>query len=137
MDKESRNPLKDVFASTILGTPEFISWVREKVIDVEDPDIRNVPALRGLVPRPSLEQIERTVKSVIGQGHPLSERFCLYVSQHHGGYALKEIGAHYGMRGSAVSQSNRRLRQSIIEDPRLKEVLGKMVERSSELNVET
>jgi len=129
LDKESRNPLKDVFASTILGTPEFISWVREKMIELEDPDIRNVPALRGLVRRPSLEQIERTVKSVIGQGHPLSERFCLYVSQHHGGYALKEIGAHYGMRGSAVSQSNRRLRQSIIEDPRLKEVLGKMVEK--------
>jgi len=76
-----------------------------------------------------LEQIERTVKSLIGQEHPLFERFCMYVSQHHGGYALKEIGAHYGMRGSAVSQSNRRLGQSIIENPRLKEVLGKIVEK--------
>jgi putative transposase len=129
LDKESKNPLKDVFASTILGTPEFISWVREKMIELRDPDIRNVPALRGLVRKPSLEQIERTVKSLIGQEHPLCERFCMYVSQHHGGYALKEIGAHYGMRGPAVSQSNRRLGQSIIEDPRLKEVLGKIVEK--------
>lgn len=86
LDKESRNPLKDVFASTILGTPEFISWVREKVIEVEDPDIRNVPALRGLVPRPSLEEIGRTVELVIRKEHPLYKRFCLFVSQYHGGH---------------------------------------------------
>lgn len=129
LDKENRNPLKDVFASTILGTPEFISWVREKMIEVEEPDIRNVPALRRLVPRASLEEIERTVNSVIGEGNPLYERFCLYVSQHHVGYALKEIGSHYGMSGSAVSQSNRRLKQSIIEDPGLRKILAKIVEK--------
>jgi hypothetical protein len=127
--KGSRDPMKDVFASTILGSPEFISWVREKMIEVEDPDIRNVPALRRLISRPSLEEIERTVKSVIGQEHPLYARFCLYVSQHHAGYALKEIGDQYGMRGTAVSQSNRRLRQSIIEHPGLRKILGKIVEK--------
>ena len=112
-----------------LGTQDFISWVREKVIEVEDPDIRNVPALRGLVPRASVEEIERTVKSVIGEEHPLYKRFCLYVSQHHGGYALKEIGAHYGKRASAVSQSNRRLKQSISEDPGLKKILEQIVKK--------
>ena len=95
-EAETKNPLKDVFASTFLGSPEFITWAKEKFIGLKNADVRNVPVLRELVDRPSLEQIRRTTESVIGKEHPLFKKICIYVSHQYSGFALKEIGAYYG-----------------------------------------
>ena len=103
---ERKDPLKDVFASTFLGSPEFITLAKERFIDPKNAETRNIPVLKELVDRPSLEQIERTTESVIGRKHPLFKKICIYVSHQYGGFALKEIGAYYGMRGSAISQSS-------------------------------
>ena len=96
---ETKNPLKDVFASTFLWSPEFITWAKEKLIDPKNADTRNIPVLRDLIDNLSLEQIERTTESIIGTKHPLFKKICIYVSHQYGGFTLKEIGAYYGMKG--------------------------------------
>jgi len=121
---EIKNPMKDVFASTLLGSQKFITWAREQFIGSENVDTRNIPVLKELVERPSLEQIERKIESIIGGKHPLYKKFCIHVSHQHGGFSLKEIGAYYGMRGSAVSQSSRRFKVRILEDNKLKKLMG-------------
>jgi hypothetical protein len=126
---KTKDPLKKVFASTFLGSPDFIGWVKEKIGDLEASDKRNVPALRKLVEKRSLEEIERTIEELLGRDHPLFKKFCMYVSQQHGGFSLKEIGAHYGLKGPAVSQSNRRLRQQILEDRDFKQLLDRIVRK--------
>jgi hypothetical protein len=128
-ESKMKNPLRDVFASTFLGSPEFVTWVKESFVGSDNMDTRNIPSLRELIEQPSLKQIEQTTESIIGREHPLFKRFCIYVSQQHGGFSLKELGEHYGMRGSAVSQSSRRFKQRILEDKKLNTILAKIVRK--------
>lgn len=88
--------------------------------------MRSIPVLRELVDKPSLEQIGRTTESVIGRKHPLFKKICIYVSHQYSGFALKEIGTYYGMRGSAISQSSRRFKQRILEDNKLKKITAQI-----------
>ena len=135
LDEKRESPLKDVFASTFLGSEKFIEWTKDKWIGFTHVDTRNIPVLRHIEGKPSLEEVEEAVHSVMGGGDShYDTRFSLYVSQQYGGYTLKKIGAYYGMREAAVSQSNRRLREKIDRHEKLKSALFK-VRRL--LNVET
>jgi hypothetical protein len=62
----------------------------------------------------------------VGSEVRLFKKLCLYASQEYGGYGLKEIGAYYKMRGSAVSQSNRRFGRRISKDKELENVLAEL-----------
>lgn len=134
LGKEMDSPLKDVFASTFLGSREFIEYSKEKWIGFKNADIRNIPTLRALQEVPSLEKIENIVQKTVGREDRLCKKFGLFVSRQHSGYSLKQIGAYYGMKESAVSQSNRRLGDILEEDKDMKKMLAKIVKM---LNVET
>ena len=123
MGSESQNPLEEVFASTFLGSQDFIRQAKERWIGFKNVDSRDIPVLKELVERPSLEGIEQKIDSVIGEKHSFYKKFCLYASHQIGGYSLKQIGAYYAMRGSAVSQSNRRFKQDIANDKKLRKIL--------------
>lgn len=84
--KKIESPLKDVFASTFLGSEEFINLAKEKWIGYKNADERNIPALKNLKERPSLEQIEQKVFSFIDREDPLRKKICLYMSQQYSGY---------------------------------------------------
>jgi len=129
LGSESENPLRRVFASTVLGSPEFISWVREEVISSEPRDTRNVPVMRQLVETPSLEQIEKVVESIVERQHALFKKFCIYTSHRYRGFSLREIGDYYGMRGSAVSQASRRFRETILANKKLKKLMAEIVRK--------
>ncbi len=134
LGEKMSSPLKDVFASSFLGSEEFIDWAKEKWIGFKNADVRNIPVLKKLKGAPSLEQIDQTVGSIINRQDPLHKKFCLYIGQRNGGYRLKDIGAYYNMRGSAVSQSNRRFKEKIDRGKNLKKRLKEILNM---LNVET
>ena len=134
LGEKMSSPLKDVFASSFLGSEEFINWAKEKWIGFKNADVRNIPVLKKLKGTPSLEQINQTVGSIINRKDPLYKKFCLYIGQRNGGYRLKDIGAYYNMRGSAVSQSNRRFKEKIDRAKNLKKRLKEIL---NVLNVET
>ncbi|MDF1580550.1 MAG: hypothetical protein P1P74_07180, partial [Desulfuromonadales bacterium] len=48
--REYDNPLKEVVASTVLGSPEFVAEVSERNLGGHR-DVRNVPALKQLTQR--------------------------------------------------------------------------------------
>jgi putative transposase len=134
LGKKLDSPLKDVFASTFLGSEKFIEYSKEKWIGFKNADVRNIPALRVLQAVPSLEKIGNTVRKIVASESRIYKKLCLFVSQQYGGYSLKEIGSYYGMKESAVSQSNRRLKDNLEKDKDLKKILIKVGEM---LNVET
>ena len=71
--------------------------------------------------------VDEAVRSAIAGGDShYYKKLCLYVSQQYCGYRLKEIGAYYSMSEAAVSQSNRRLREQIDRDRKLKSILSKV-----------
>lgn len=127
--KETDNPFEKVFASTFLADNDFICWVREKWISLKDGVRRNIPALKEIMRKPSLEEIERTVESVIKRDDPLYKKVAIYCSHQFGGVSLKEIGAFFSMRGSAVSQSSRRFKVRISEDKGLQKIVEKIRRR--------
>jgi len=127
-------PFEKVFASTFLAGDDFICWVREKWISLKDADRRNIPALKEIVIKPSLEEIERAVESVIKKDDPLYKKVAIYCSHQFGGASLKEIGAYFSMSGSAVSQSSRRFKVRISEDKGLQKIVEKIRRRIGNVN---
>ena len=57
---------------------------------------------------------------------PLYKKLFIYVSHQFGGQSLKEVGDHFSMRGSAVSQSSRRFKARISEGKGLQKIVGKV-----------
>lgn len=127
IEDSTEDPFREVYASTVLGSSEFVEWVKRKLIPPGISDSRNVPALRQLVEKPSLERIEGIVESVMGRGDSFFKKFCICVSHQYGGFSLKEIGRYYGMRDSAVSQSSRRFKEKVLENKRLTRLMTEIV----------
>ncbi len=127
--KEMHNPFEKVFASTFLAGSDFISWVSEKWITLKEADERNIPALRKMMRKPSLDEIEQAVESIIERDDPLYRKVAIYCCHQFSGANLKEIGAHFSMQGSAVSQSSRRFKVQISGDKKLQEIVEKIKRR--------
>ena len=133
-----RNPLKDVVASTFLGSNAFVVSVKQKLGEMRKTSLRDVPALRALRSGPTLDEIGQAAMSVVGRDSHHFRDLCLYLSHEHGGFTLNQIGEHHGMKGSAVSQASRRFRMRMSQDAELKEKVAETLSRiQGMLNVET
>jgi len=134
---ELKDPLVTVFASTFLGSQEFIQRVRQSTKIIEDLDTRNITGLKALKERPSLEEIKRIVGDVVEAKDSLFKKFCIHVSHRYGGFSLKEIGRFYNMKESAVSQASGRLKERIMNEQSLRKSLKRIVTGLGLSNVET
>lgn len=115
------NPLGETFASTFLGSPEFIKDIRKKIaMDINDIDL---PALKQVVSNPSLKDIEHAVERVISKDHPLYSKFCIHVSHQYSGLSLNEIGTYFGKKGCTISQASRRFKLEVLDSEELMEML--------------
>lgn len=105
--KEYDSPLKRTVASTILGSENFIKEVTEKHLG-EKKNYRNLPELKELSSKPSIEEIIEKVKKVIGEDEEMSKAASIYLCRKYSGARLKEIGIYFGIGESGVSQASRR-----------------------------
>lgn len=119
LNQDYENPLRHVVESTILGSIDFVEKIREKYLKTKMPD-RDLPALRRLAPRPAFEEIKIVVGSVFRRNEALIRPVSLYFSHKYSGKTLKEIGDHFGIGESGVSQASRRLIQSLDENLNLR-----------------
>lgn len=89
---------------------------------------RDLPALRQLKPRPSIEQVTRVVGNSLGRGHPWLRDVSIYCCHRHTGETLRRIGErHGGMGESAMSQTIHRLVQRMEKDCRLEKEISKIL----------
>jgi putative transposase len=117
------NPYRQIHASTILGPPEFITRIQKYV---KGENIRDVPALKKVSGRPTLELIEKAVSE--SAPDDIRRKMYLYISQTKG-YSLKEIGEYFDMKSAAVSQSNVRFKTRIKNETELKRTKDKIEKR--------
>jgi putative transposase len=115
VDSEHANPLEDVFASSILGSKEFIARIKEKYLDGKARD-RDLPQLIGFRDRPSPEMIREQAAKAIGPNVRLGKKVCIYLCRQHAGMSLKQISVLFGLSESGVSQVYRRMSMEILED---------------------
>ena len=82
--------------------------------------------MRVLSQRPTVEKIKKEVEAVVGDDKALSKQFKLYFYHKYSGKTLKEIGLHFGITESAVSQATRRLTLKISKDATLRRKIKKL-----------
>ena len=114
--RSMKSPLDAVVFSTFLGSDDFVESMKKHIDLKGSEDDRELPLARAIAPKLSLEDLERLVESSSEGDARLKRRIKLYLSQRHSGRRLKEIGRHYGIKESGVSQAVRRLEIQLAED---------------------
>jgi REP element-mobilizing transposase RayT len=125
LKREYESPLNATVASSILGRPEFISEIAEKHLE-KNPSDRSVPAVKGLKPRLSVDEVIRRIGEELGGDDGLSRNLAIYCCQNYSGAKLNEIGERFGISDAAVSQASRRLALKAETDQQLKDTLGRL-----------
>jgi len=121
LKQEYNSPLQATVASTLLGTPDFITEISKKYLD-DQHDTRNIPAAGKLRQRPSMEKILSTVAQLVPESS-LRRNITIYCCQKYSGAKLKEIGLHFGISDAAVSQTTHRLLLKAEKDQEVKKLI--------------
>ena len=121
--QEYDSPLDQVVSSTLLGDADFIAFVKDNYLSAKIPD-KELPALKQLVKRISMQEIFEEVESVFTGDKALSRNVKMYFCQRCTGKKLKEIGSHFGIGESGVSQACRRVSHRMEKDKTLKKKIA-------------
>lgn len=116
---EYSSPLLGTVASTILGSPEFVSEIQERhLIDMKAD--RDLPALRELTGKPSLDEIVNAVRNVFTENDRQVTKASIYMCHRYSGAKLKEIGELFRLTESGITRrgqaSDLERRLSLIKD---------------------
>ena len=125
VNEKYKNPLDSVVGSTLLGGPDFISYIKEKYLSGKKPD-KDLPALKILVEKTSIQDIFDEVELVFAKEPALGRNVKIFLSQRHTGEKLKDIGTHFGIGESGVSQASRRISDKIKNDKTLGGIIRKI-----------
>jgi hypothetical protein len=123
--QEYDSPLEQVVSSTVLGSADFIAFIKDNFLSAKKPD-KELPALKELVKKASMQDIFETVALVFTQDKALARNVKMYLCQKYTGKKLKEIGWQFGIGESGVSQSCKRVAQKIEKDKKLKKKIGRL-----------
>ncbi len=88
-----------------------------------------MPALKELVEKASMQDILDEVESVFGKEPVLGRNVKMFLSQRYTGEKLKDIGTHFGIGESGVSQASRRVTDKISNDKKLKSKIDKIARK--------
>ena len=119
LGKDYDSPLNEVVSSTLLGSQDFISQIKDTYLSNKKPD-KNLPALKELSERASIQDIISEIESSFDGEQKQSREIKLYLCRKHTGEKLKTIGEYFGIGESGVSQAFRRVSKKINEDKILK-----------------
>jgi putative transposase len=119
------SPMEQVVSSTLLGSADFIAFIKDNFLSAKKPD-KELPALKELVKKASMQDIFETVELVFTQNKALARNVKMYLCQKYTGKKLKEIGLQFGIGESGVSQSCKRVAQKIEKDKKLKKKIGRL-----------
>lgn len=103
---KNESPLEKTVASTILGSDNFIEFIKDTYIDRKKRD-RNLPALKKLSKSPDIAETYKKVEMSFSNKAALSKKVTLYLFHTYTDKPLKEIGAFFGIGESAVSDASR------------------------------
>jgi putative transposase len=119
------NPLREAFASTILGRPDFIDEIKEKYLGGRKRD-RDVPAIAALT-KIALENIVEGVELEFQDKPNHIKKVVIYLGHRFSGLSLKEIGNRFGIMESAVSQASRRFESALSGNVWLKRKVERLI----------
>ncbi|OQB44935.1 MAG: Transposase IS200 like protein [Synergistetes bacterium ADurb.Bin155] len=130
--KKSPDLLSGSIASTILGSDDFVRYIKETYLEGLAPD-RDIPALRELQGRPDIGKI----KAAAGEAFPDSGRLAraagIYLCHRFSGARLQEIGDLFGLSPSGVTQAGKRFDEALKKDKVLEKKVLEVAPRKLDL----
>ncbi len=123
--QESESPFKDVFGSSILGSPGFIEEISTNHLKGNEGD-RNVPVMQQLTVRPSLEELMNSVRRVFGDNEKLVRQASIHICHKYSGVRLREIAGMFGVGETAIIEASRRFSKKMDGDKKLREEVDKV-----------
>jgi len=121
LGEEHESPLQQTMASTLLGSQPFVQEVIATHLDGKQVE-RDVPAIRQLSKSRKIEMIIENVRGKFGDAS-LEQKTAIYLAHRHSGARLKEIGAYFEKKDTAVAQTSRRLKNMMAGDEDLKKMV--------------
>jgi hypothetical protein len=115
LGKKYKSPLKQAVGSTILGSLDFVEEIKARFVDGKK-ESRDLPALRALSSKPDMGDILKAVQSAFNHQPAIAKNVSLYLCHRHTASSLKQIGLHFNIGESAVSQASRRIGIKIKRD---------------------
>ncbi len=125
LGRKYKSPLNEVVGSTILGGADFVKEIKERFIEGKKTN-RDLPALKALSTKLSIEEIVKAVESEFIQQPALVNKVSLYLCHRYTARKLKEIGRNFNIGESAVSQASRRLSMNIKRDKKLRKQIKRV-----------
>ena len=124
LGKEYESPLQAAVASTLLGSEPFVREILATHLDGKLVE-RDVPAIRELSKSRKIEMILENVREVFADTR-LAQKAGIYLAHRYSGARLKELGAYFGKKDSAIAQTSRRLKSEIVVDVNLKKMVDSL-----------
>ncbi len=119
LEQEYKNPLSDISYSAILGISDFVNEIKDKFFSNKKHD-RNLPVLKELTNRLSMDAISKGVDSIVEKNDKLARQMKLYLCHRYSGIKLSEIGACFDIGESGVSQTSRRFSKKLKKDKKVR-----------------
>ncbi|MFC1816595.1 transposase [Thermodesulfobacteriota bacterium] len=113
------SPLKEVTASVLLGSQDFIQFIKGSYLSDKKLD-RDLPAIRQLGSRITCLEICDMVELEFRQDPVAARNIKLYLCRKHTGERLRTIGAQFGIGDAAVTQACKRFKLKLEKDRKLR-----------------
>lgn len=134
--EDHESPLKDIVSSTLLGPPNFITYIKDTYISGKNAD-KNIPALKEFIDKVSANDIFEKVEGVFSDDQVLSRNVKIYLCKRYTAKRLSEIGSYFNIGESGVSKVYIRMSQRIEKDKKLKRKIDKIIKSLGLSRVQT
>ena len=105
---EYDSPLHDAIGMAVLGSPGFVESVMEAHVGKRELS-RDLPALRQLTARPTLDAIVTAVDTVFQSDKKLARQAGMYLCHRYSGELIREIAKLFKVSESAITEAARTL----------------------------
>ncbi|MDD2273920.1 MAG: transposase [Desulfuromonadaceae bacterium] len=129
--KEYDSPLQGVIGAAVLGSPGFVESVMETNVGKRELS-RDLPALRQLTIRPTLEAIITAVDTVFHSDKKMARQAGMYLCHRYSGKLLREVSNLFKVSESAITEAARTFPLKIKTNKKLVEEIKRV---KSTLNI--
>jgi len=123
--KAIRNPLEMADPRSILGSASFVERIKRTYLRGRSGD-REIPDLRRLRRRPDLGRIRAEAERIMGPKNRFSRNLAIFLSHKCTDFRLKEIGEHFGLGVSGISQICNKMKKDICWNAVLARAVGEL-----------
>lgn len=135
--KNIENPYSDIVGGLVLGSPDFVNWVKQTFINSR-PDDSEISGLSDLKPRPSVNEVVQRVADnyacsidyILGKGKRgnIARDVAIYISRETTGQRAVDLGQYFGaIKGQAITMSCAKVKRAMETNKRLRRDINRLL----------